>query len=163
MQTPEEASDQGKILVAEESLRRNAELARQIASDIASTLRETSAALPFRPEVFFRKRSSGHDLDERYRVGVVRTFRSGLFRSQRYKLLQIHLEGNIRSAVARVSVPEDHPFSESIALASQDEAARIFSTENLTGILAGQVDTAEQAYVMWKSERQSFLPLGAWK
>ena len=163
MQTPEKTSDHGRILAAEDSLRRNATLARQIARDIASTLRDTAPELPFRPEVFYRKRTSEQDFDVRYHVGVARTFRAGLFRKQRYKVLQIHIEGNIRSAVARISVPDGHPFGEGIALYNQDEAARIFSRKFLTGVLSDQADTADHAYAIWKSERPPLLPIGSWK
>lgn len=163
MQTAEELSDEERLLAAEENLRRNAALARQIAGDIAATLRRTASSLPFRPEVFLKQRTTRHEFDARYQVGVARTFRSGLFRKQRHKLLQIHLERNIQSAVARISVPDGHRLSEGVALFSRNDAARSFSTAFLADLLAAQINASDEAFDLWRSERPSLLPLIAWK
>lgn len=145
---------QARLLTAEEHLRQNAETAHRIAKEIAVTLHKISPSLPDRPEVFLKDRNSEQEYDVRYHVGIARTFRAGLFRSFRFKLVQVHLHGNFKSVVARVTSPEGHAFEDGIALASPQQAAEIFSEDYLRDLLKGQLNAADEAYLSWKMENR---------
>lgn len=148
------AGQQARLLTAEEHLRLNAETARAIAKQIAATLHGITPTLPDRPVVFLNDRNSEQEYDVRYHVGVSRTFRAGLFKSYRFKLLQIHLHGNFKSVVARVTSPEGHPFEEGVTLSSPQQASEILSEDYLRDLLQGQVSAAEEAYLSWKMENR---------
>lgn len=149
-----------RLLTAEEHLRQNDELAHTIAKEIATRLRVIAPTLPNRPAVFLKDRNSEQEYDVRYHVGVARTFRTGLFRTFRYKLLQIHLHGNFKSVVARITSPEGHAFEDGIQLTSTAKAAEIFSVSFLSEILHGQVDAAEEACLSWKADNRAARLLG---
>lgn len=144
------ADQQARLLTAEEHLRQNSELARVIGKDISARLKRIAIGLPNKPEVYLKNRNSEQEYDVRYHVGIARTFRSGLFKSFRYKLLQIHLHGNFKSVVARITAPEGHTFENGITLTSREQAAEVFSQDYLAGVLDRQSDAAEEAYLSWK-------------
>lgn len=152
--TDEFSGQQARMLTAEEHLRQNAESAHKIAKEIAVTLHGIAPSLPNRPEVFLKDRNSEQEYDVRYHVGIARTFRAGLFRSFRFKLLQIHLHGNFKSVVARVTAPEGHAYEDGIALSSSEQAAEIFSADYLRDLLASQAVAADDAYLSWKMENR---------
>lgn len=155
MQTTDNVSgQQARMINAEEHLRQNAADAHQIAQEIAVTLHRIAPSLPNRPEVFVKDRNSEQEYDVRYHVGIARTFRAGLFRKFRFKLLQIHLHGNFKSVVARVTAPEGHAYEDGISLASPQQAAEIFSEDYLRDLLKGQVNAADEAYLTWKLENR---------
>lgn len=145
-------AQQARLLTAEGHLRQNGELALTIAKDIEATLKSVALRLPARPEVYLKNRNSEQEYDVRYHVGIARTFRSGLFRSFRYKLLQVHLHGNFKSVVARITAPEGHPFEAGIPVTSREQAAEVFSQDYLSPIVEGQISAAEDTYRAWKSE-----------
>ena len=130
-------------------------LAKGIATDISSTLRQLAPSLPNRPSVYLKDRNSEQEYDVRYHVGIAQTFRSGPFRSFRYKLLQIHLHGNFKSVIARITEPEGHTFEQGIPLTSREHAVEIFSPDYLSRTLKGQVSAAQEAFLSWKSENRS--------
>lgn len=155
MQAIDDFSDQqARIVDAEGHLRENAETAYRIAKNIAVTLHRIAPSLPDRPEVFLKDRNSEQEYDVRYHVGIARTFRAGLFRSFRFKMLQIHLHGNFKSVVARVTSPEGHPFEDGIALAGPQQAAEIFSEDYLRDLLKDQINAANEACLSWKMENR---------
>ena len=146
------ADQQARLLTAEAELKRNSALAHAIAKDIAATLKRISPTLPDKPEVYLKNRNSEQEYDVRYHVGIARTFRSGLFRSFRYKLLQIHLHGNFKTVVARITAPEGHAYENGITLTSRDLAGEIFSPEYLKNLVAEQDGAANEAYLSWKAD-----------
>ncbi len=154
--TPDDgfAEQQARLLTAEEHLRQNSILALGIAKDISATLKQVAPSLPNRPSVYLKDRNSEQEYDVRYHVGIAQTFRSGPFRSFRYKLLQIHLHGNFKSVIARITEPAGHTFEQGIPLTSRDHAAEIFSAEYLARTLKGQLGAAEEAFLSWKSDNR---------
>ncbi|MEM9062865.1 MAG: hypothetical protein AAGD13_20575 [Pseudomonadota bacterium] len=147
---------QARLLTAESQLKRNGELAHEIAKEIASKLHGFAAKLPGRSAAFLRQSDSGQEYDVRYRVGIERTFRSGLLRSFRYKLLQIHLHGNFQSVIASVSAPEGHPFADGLVVSDAERAEKIFSAAYLASLLPEQVRLSEEAFQMWKEDGSAF-------
>ena len=148
------AEQQARLLTAEEHLRQNSILALGIAKDISVTLKQLAPSLPNRASVYLKDRNSEQEYDVRYHVGIAQTFRSGPFRSFRYKLLQIHLHGNFKSVIARITEPEGHTFEQGIPLTSREHAAEIFSAEYLKRTLNGQISAAEEAFQSWKLDNR---------
>ena len=148
-------NQQARLLTAEANLRQNSEFAHAVAKDIEGRLKRLAMTLPDRPEVYFKDRNSEQEYDVRYHVGIARTFRSVLFRSFRYKLLQVHLHGNFKSVIARITAPEGHAFEQGLTLSSREQATEVFSQDYLAEILKSQVVAANEAYVAWKAENSA--------